>query len=312
MHVTNYAVQKTSDNYVDDEETGTKRRISTINRWLRDNGYNVDKLWQDIDDIAIKTIISAQPVLRHNYRTCFPNHVQGSACFEVLGFDIVLDRKLRPYVLEVNHSPSFTTDAQIDLDIKEVLIYDTLDLINICGVDRKKVLEDDKRRVKERLLQKQSKKDLQEEIEREAEAWVEEQEKYEAEHLGNYRRIYPIPGLTEKYDKYFQNSGSLFAETAAFRARQECARQQREDLTRKQEQLQLMKKNKDRTLRPESPDRPLPRRPLIRRPPLPQKRLSQVSVPLLSFNLRFINHTSLNSTTCSSELSVFPQYFLFP
>jgi tubulin polyglutamylase TTLL6/13 len=77
------------------------RRISTINRYLRDKGYDVDKMWADIDDVITKTLISAHSILKHNYRTCFPNHVKGSACFEILGFDVLLDRKLRPQVLEV-------------------------------------------------------------------------------------------------------------------------------------------------------------------------------------------------------------------
>ncbi len=77
------------------------RKISTINRWLEKNGYDADKMWRDTDDVIIKTIISAHAVLKHNYRTCFPNHVRGSACFEILGFDVMLDKRLKPYVLEV-------------------------------------------------------------------------------------------------------------------------------------------------------------------------------------------------------------------
>ena len=61
----------------------------------------MNKLWEDIDDVVIKTLISATSVLRHNYRTCFPNHVRGSACFEILGFDILLDKRLKPFILEV-------------------------------------------------------------------------------------------------------------------------------------------------------------------------------------------------------------------
>lgn len=77
------------------------RRISTINKYLQEKGYDIDKLWADIDDVIIKTVISAHSVLRHNYRSCFPNHLKGSACFEILGIDILLDRKLKPSILEV-------------------------------------------------------------------------------------------------------------------------------------------------------------------------------------------------------------------
>ena len=57
--------------------------------------------WQDV---VIKTLISCQPILKHNYRTCFPNHNVGSACFEILGFDVMLDNKMKAWVLEVSLS----------------------------------------------------------------------------------------------------------------------------------------------------------------------------------------------------------------
>lgn len=69
---------------------------------MRDHGYDVDKLWRDIDDVIIKTIISAHAVLRHNYRTCFQNHTKTSACFEILGIDVMLDKKLKPLIIEVH------------------------------------------------------------------------------------------------------------------------------------------------------------------------------------------------------------------
>jgi len=52
-------------------------------------------------------------------------------CFEVLGFDIFLDNKLKPHLLEVNHTPSFTTDTPLDSHIKKCLIRDTLRLMNV-------------------------------------------------------------------------------------------------------------------------------------------------------------------------------------
>uniref|UniRef100_A0A1I8FX46 Tubulin polyglutamylase ttll6 n=1 Tax=Macrostomum lignano TaxID=282301 RepID=A0A1I8FX46_9PLAT len=241
MHLTNYAVQKNRKDFVrNDEEGGTKRRISTINRWLVQNNYDAAKLWSDIDDVIIKTIISAHSVLRHNYRSCFPNHVKGSACFEILGFDILLDRKLRPIVLEVNHSPSFATDSRLDKEIKEALIWDTLHLINIGAVDKKKAIEDEKRKVRERLFQRSNKKEAREELEREAARFAEAQERYENDHLGNYRRIYPLstPAATDRYERFFTQAASLYQETAATKARADCARQQREEIEKK---LQLLK-----------------------------------------------------------------------
>jgi tubulin polyglutamylase TTLL6/13 len=47
-------------------------------------------------------------------------------CFEVLGFDIILDSKLKPWLLEVNHAPSFSTDTPLDFKIKKDLIADTI------------------------------------------------------------------------------------------------------------------------------------------------------------------------------------------
>lgn len=35
-------------------------------------------------------------------------------CFEILGFDILIDEDLKPYLLEVNHAPSFNSDTPFD------------------------------------------------------------------------------------------------------------------------------------------------------------------------------------------------------
>lgn len=183
MHLTNYAINKTSKDFVRDDDVGSKRRISTVNQWFVDNGYDIDKIWADIEvsdcgsplppahspssltdylypntqDVIIKTLIAAHPILKHNYRTCFPNHNRGSACFEILGFDALLDKKLKPWLIEVNHSPSFHTDAPLDKEVKEGLLHDTLDLIDIYFNDKRKCIEEDKRKVQERLLRLKSK-----------------------------------------------------------------------------------------------------------------------------------------------------------
>uniref|UniRef100_A0A8C6Y6J1 Tubulin tyrosine ligase like 13 n=1 Tax=Naja naja TaxID=35670 RepID=A0A8C6Y6J1_NAJNA len=237
MHLTNYAINKHNENFVRDDNTGSKRKLSTLNTWMREHSYDTAELWRDIEDIIIKTLIAAHPVLKHNYRTCFPHHISGCACFEILGFDILLDRKLKPWLLEVNHSPSFTTDSRLDREVKDALLCDAINLINLRACDKKKVLEEDKRRVKERLLQphQQPREARREQMESSHAAWLAQAEKYENSHLGHYRRIFPSHG-TEKYSPFFKHSGSLFQETVASKAREECARQQLEELRQKQEQ----------------------------------------------------------------------------
>lgn len=62
-----------------------------------------------------------------------------------------------------------------------------------------------------------------EQLESSQAAWLAQEEKYESSHLGGYRRIYPGRGM-DKYEPFFKQSSSLFQETAASRAREECAR----------------------------------------------------------------------------------------
>ncbi|XP_073346249.1 tubulin polyglutamylase ttll6 [Pagrus major] len=251
MHLTNYSINKNSENFVRDEDTGSKRKLSTLSKLLESISCNTDKMWNDIEDVIIKTLISAHPILKHNYHTCFPNHITGSACFEILGFDVLLDHRLRPWVLEVNHSPSFTTDSQLDREVKDALLYDTLVLINLGACDRRKITKEERRRVKERLQQHSSREARSEELRQCQAATVEQMERYEAKHLGGFKRIYPREG-GEKYDKYFKHSSSLFQETAASKAREECARQQLQELRLKQEQERDQRGGRRRDLQGET------------------------------------------------------------
>jgi len=61
-------------------------------------------------------------------------------CFEILGFDIILDQTFKPYLLEVNHAPSFNTDTPLDYYLKRKLLKDTLTLLGISIDDKKQKL----------------------------------------------------------------------------------------------------------------------------------------------------------------------------
>lgn len=261
MHLTNYSVNKHSRTYSRDDEVGSKRKFSTLNRILSTEGYDVVALWNNIDDVVIKTVISAWPVLRHNYVASFPTHDITNACFEILGVDILIDQNLKPWLLEVNHSPSFHTDGLVDKEVKYALIRDTFSMLNIRASDKRRVIEEDKRRVNNRLLRKVKESRVDHSVNSQASARIVDdqlqagdqnndatitnqpnsshtkeikqpwlvQVAWEETHMGGYRRVLPVPGDPQKYaifqDRHSQ--ASVFNETVASRKREEAAQQQR-------------------------------------------------------------------------------------
>ena len=100
---------------------------------MEDEDLDFDEVWADVTDLVVKTIISAQPVLAHNYARVLPPESgnDGYSCFEILGLDVMLDEDLKPWLIEVNHSPSFTADSPLDLSVKEELISDAIELVRI-------------------------------------------------------------------------------------------------------------------------------------------------------------------------------------
>ena len=54
-----------------------------------------------------------------------------STCFEILGFDILIDEKLKPWLIEINHAPSFGTDTALDFKLKKDLIADSFELLGM-------------------------------------------------------------------------------------------------------------------------------------------------------------------------------------
>ncbi|XP_060267219.1 tubulin polyglutamylase TTLL7 isoform X7 [Ovis aries] len=225
MHLTNYSVNKHNERFERDEteNKGSKRSIKWFTEFLQANQHDVAKFWSDISELVVKTLIVAEPHVLHAYRMCRPGQPPGSesVCFEVLGFDILLDRKLKPWLLEINRAPSFGTDQKIDYDVKKGVLLNALKLLNIRTSDKRKNLAKQKAEAQRRLYGQNSikrplpgssdweqqrhqlekrKEELKERL-----AQVRKQiskEEHENRHMGNYRRIYPPEDKTllEKYE----------------------------------------------------------------------------------------------------------------
>ncbi|KAG2483918.1 hypothetical protein HYH03_017239 [Edaphochlamys debaryana] len=149
MHLTNYAVNKAAAGFVPADAApaggGSKRPMSAVLAGVAAaQGTSEEALRGAIADVITKTVMAIQPLLAHTYHTAVSStaqppkacncasldHLADSAdptapcacppslCFELLGFDIMFDTQLQPWLLEVNHSPSFAADSRLDRAVK--------------------------------------------------------------------------------------------------------------------------------------------------------------------------------------------------
>jgi len=120
LHLTNVAVQKTAPGY--DREAGCKWFIDCLKRYLlsKHDKEVVDKSFYEIQMLIIRTLLAVQKSMMHDKH-----------CFELYGYDVMLDSELKPWLIEVNASPSLTADTPSDHEFKCGMLDDLLDVIDI-------------------------------------------------------------------------------------------------------------------------------------------------------------------------------------
>ena len=137
-HLTNYAVNKGNKNYVQNKKpfdidyNSSKWTLASFRQYLEEHNISSENIFGKIDDIIIKTLISCENSLNNaiiKYCAFQEN------CFELYGFDILVDENLNCWLMEVNLSPNLHFEAPIDLKIKGEMIAEIFDLIRIVPYD---------------------------------------------------------------------------------------------------------------------------------------------------------------------------------
>ncbi|XP_061832390.1 probable tubulin polyglutamylase TTLL9 isoform X5 [Nerophis lumbriciformis] len=120
VHLTNVAVQKTAPDY--DPEKGCKWKIQKLRKYLTaKHGIQVvETLFTEMDNIFISSLQSVQKII-----------INDKHCFELYGYDILLDENLKPWLIEVNASPSLAPSSQEDYDMKYRMLEDTVNIVDM-------------------------------------------------------------------------------------------------------------------------------------------------------------------------------------
>jgi len=204
MHLTNYAINKNNPNFEfntskEDNFSGHKRSLKVFFERMREEGVDTEGLWESICDVIVKTICTVQPFLSHMYRSSQASDSTNAICFQILGFDIFLDHRLKPYLLEVNHTPSFATDTPLDYEIKFNVIRDSLKMMGLNEKNRTKFYSNHSKNVLQRATK--NIKEIRKLRNEQREKFNKRRIKIEKTNKGGFTVIHPKQG-NDEYEKH--------------------------------------------------------------------------------------------------------------
>eukprot|EP00042_Codosiga_hollandica_P037569 m.297739 g.297739 ORF g.297739 m.297739 type:complete len:513 (-) comp55170_c0_seq2:49-1587(-) len=88
-------------------------------------------VWSRINELVMLTLLA--------WASTLEDPAPQRQCFELFGFDVMVDENLRPWLIEVNSSPQLNIDAAVDRDVKGALIKSIVELINFHPSDSARV-----------------------------------------------------------------------------------------------------------------------------------------------------------------------------
>ncbi|GAB66926.1 tubulin tyrosine ligase-like protein 1, partial [Plasmodium cynomolgi strain B] len=120
MHLTNVSIQKNAQGY--DDNVGGKWFVRELFLYMISR-YGVDRittLIRDIENCIIQSFLAVHKII-----------INDKHCFELYGFDILIDSNLKPWLIEVNSSPSLSANTKEDYALKFNMLDELMSLINL-------------------------------------------------------------------------------------------------------------------------------------------------------------------------------------
>ena len=152
-------------------------------------------LFERIDDVIVKTLLSVENILFTSFSNNVP-YING--CFEVFGFDILVDSNLKPWLVEVNLSPSMNTDSALDLKIKGNMIADLFTMIGVSPLTERYVNGSHSRYETRHYLKSEEVKRQESAIDK----FIIKEVEAENGRSGGWKRVFPTK--TGKYKNFFE------------------------------------------------------------------------------------------------------------
>lgn len=118
IHLTNVAIQKHDADY--NQRHGGKWHVENLRLYI-ESSFGLEasnKLFQGMDQLIINSLKAVQNVM-----------INDRHCFECYGYDILIDQDLKPWLVEVNASPSLSTTTDSDRIMKYSLLKDIYSIV---------------------------------------------------------------------------------------------------------------------------------------------------------------------------------------
>ena len=205
IHLTNFSVNKKSKNFIkiqNDQQDGegSKWSFHALKKKFNEMKIDTDAIFSKIEDIIIKNLISVEPLMISS----LSSQKYRNTCFELYGFDILIDNELTPWLLEVNILPSLSSSSPMDKKIKTMLMCDILTLIGIFPYSKADLAQEKTMKNSYRnILSLAESNSLEDYVLSEDDLQILLDCEEENHRTGNFKRIFPLKENIDAYSAYF-------------------------------------------------------------------------------------------------------------